>query len=228
MKLTDRLLKIASLVDEGKKIADIGTDHGYIPVYLLKNNKIDFAILADVNKGPLDNARKEVRHNKLEDKVDLRLGSGIEVLNENEVDQIIIAGMGGILISELLEAKTSVAQNAEKLILQPMQAQDELRKYLYKNGYEVINEVLVKEDFRIYEIIEAKYTGKKTEVSDEIYYEVSNKLIENKDQLLVEFINKKINAYENIIKKLEGKSGESIEAKRNETIKVIEKLKELV
>lgn len=228
MKLTDRLLKIASLVDEGKKIADIGTDHGYIPVYLLKNDKIDFAILADVNKGPLDNARKEVRHNKLEDKVDLRLGSGIEVLNENEVDQIIIAGMGGILISELLEAKTSVAQNAEKLILQPMQAQDELRKYLYKNGYEVINEVLVKEDFRIYEIIEAKYTGKKTEVSDEIYYEVSNKLIENKDQLLVEFINKKINAYENIIKKLEGKSGESIEAKRNETIKVIEKLKELV
>jgi tRNA (adenine22-N1)-methyltransferase len=228
LKLTDRLLKIASLVDEGKKIADIGTDHGYIPVYLLKNDKIDFAILADVNKGPLDNARKEVRHNKLEDKVDLRLGSGIEVLNENEVDQIIIAGMGGILISELLEAKTSVAQNAEKLILQPMQAQDELRKYLYKNGYEVINEVLVKEDFRIYEIIEAKYTGKKTEVSDEIYYEVSNKLIENKDQLLVEFINKKINAYENIIKKLEGKSGESIEAKRNETIKVIEKLKELV
>ncbi|GAA0712592.1 class I SAM-dependent methyltransferase [Paraclostridium ghonii] len=228
MKLTDRLLKIASLVDEGKKIADIGTDHGYIPVYLLKNKKIDFAILADVNKGPLENAKKEVRHNKLEDKVDLRLGSGIEILNDNEVDQIIIAGMGGILISELLEAKKSVAQNAQKLILQPMQAQSELRKYLYENGYEVINEVLVKEDFRIYEILEAKYTGKQTEVRDKIYYEVSNKLIENKDELLVEFINKKINTYENIIKKLEGKSGESIEAKRNETVKVIEKLKELV
>lgn len=228
MKLTDRLLKIASLVDEGKKIADIGTDHGYIPVYLLKNKKIDFAILADVNKGPLENAKKEVRHNKLEDKVDLRLGSGIEILNDNEVDQIIIAGMGGILIRELLEAKKSVAQNAKKLILQPMQAQSELRKYLYENGYEVINEVLVKEDFRIYEILEAKYTGKQTEVRDKIYYEVSNKLIENKDELLVEFINKKINTYENIIKKLEGKSGESIEAKRNETVKVIEKLKELV
>lgn len=228
MRLTDRLLKIASLVDEGKKVADIGTDHGYIPVYLLKNKKIDFAILADVNKGPLENAKKEVRHNKLEDKVDLRLGSGIEVLNENEVDQIIIAGMGGILISELLEAKKIVAQNAQKLILQPMQAQSELRKYLYENGYEVINELLVKEDFRIYEIIEAKYTGKQTEVRDKIYYEVPNKLIENKDELLVEFINKKINAYENIIKKLEGKSGESIEAKRNETVKVIEKLKELV
>ena len=168
MKLTDRLLKIASLVDEGKKIADIGTDHGYIPVYLLNNNKIDYAILADVNKGPLENAKKEVRHNKLDDKVDLRLGSGLEVLNQNEVDEVIIAGMGGILISELLEAKKSVSQTVEKLILQPMQAQNELRKYLYNNGYEILNEVLVKEDFRIYEIIVAKYTGKNTEVSDDI------------------------------------------------------------
>ena len=228
MKLTDRLLKIASLVDEGKKIADIGTDHGYIPIYLLKNKKIDFAILADVNKGPLENARKEVKRNKLDEKVDLRLGSGIEVLKDNEVDEIIIAGMGGILISELLEAKKSVAQSAKKLILQPMQAQAELRKYLFNNGFEIIDEVLVKEDFRIYEIIVAKYSGVKTQVKDEIYYEVSNNIIENKDVLLGEFLNKKINSYENIIKKLEGKNGEAIEIKRNKTIKIIEKLKEML
>ena len=169
MKLTDRLLKIADLVTKGKKIADIGTDHGYIPVYLLNKGHVDFAILADVNKGPLENARSEVRHNNLTDKVDLRLGSGIEVLNENEVDEVIIAGMGGILISELLEAKKSVAHNLDKLILQPMQAQDELRKYLLNNGYEILDEVLVKEDFRIYEIIVAKYTSKNTVVDDEIY-----------------------------------------------------------
>ncbi|MEG2789923.1 MAG: class I SAM-dependent methyltransferase [Romboutsia sp.] len=228
MKLTERLLKIASLIDEGKKIADIGTDHGYIPVYLLKNNKIKFAILADVNKGPLENARKEVRHNKLEKYVDLRLGSGLEVLNENEVDEIIIAGMGGILISELLEAKKSVAQTVEKLILQPMQAQNELRKYLYNNGYEILNEILVKEDFRIYEVIVATYTGKNTNVNDEIYYEVGNKLIENKDELLIEFINKKIASYENILSKLEGKKGEAVEVKRNDTIKIIGKFKGLI
>ena len=78
MKLTNRLLKIASLVSENKRVADIGTDHGYIPVYLLNKGIIDFAILADVNKGPLENARSEVKINKLEDKVDLRLGSGIQ------------------------------------------------------------------------------------------------------------------------------------------------------
>lgn len=227
MKLTDRLLKIADLVTKGKKIADIGTDHGYIPVYLLNKGHVDFAILADVNKGPLENARSEVRHNNLTDKVDLRLGSGIEVLNENEVDEVIIAGMGGILISELLEAKKSVAHNLDKLILQPMQAQDELRKYLLNNGYEILDEVLVKEDFRIYEIIVAKYTSKNTVVDDEIYYEAGKKLIENKDPLLNEFIDKKIFMYNSILKKLEGKTGEEIEKKIKISTEKISKLENL-
>ena len=80
-----------------------------------------------------------------------------------------------------------------------MQAQDELRKYLLNNGYEILDEVLVKEDFRIYEIIVAKYTGKNTNVEDEIYYEVGKKLIENKDALLNEFIDKKIFMYNSIL-----------------------------
>ncbi|MGL5330656.1 MAG: tRNA (adenine(22)-N(1))-methyltransferase [Peptostreptococcaceae bacterium] len=227
MKLTDRLLKIASLVTRGKKVADIGTDHGYIPVYLLNEGHIDYAILADVNKGPLENARKEVRNNNLIDKVDLRLGSGIEVLNKNEVDEVIIAGMGGILISELLEANLEVAHSVEKLILQPMQAQKELRKYLLNNGYEIIDEVLVKEDFRVYEIIVAKYNSKNTEVKDEIYYEIGNKLIENKDPLLNEFIDKKIYMYNSILDKIEGKSGEGIDKKREESKKMMQKLKDL-
>ena len=227
MKLTDRLLKIASLVTEGKRVADIGTDHGYIPVYLLNQGKVPYAILADVNKGPLENARGEVRYNKLLDKVDLRLGSGIEVLEKGEVDEVIIAGMGGILISELLEAKLEVAHSVDKLILQPMQAQNELRKYLLNNGFEILDEVLVKEDFRIYEIIIAKYTGKNTVVSDEIYYEVGTKLIENKDPLLNEFIDKKIYMYNSIIKKIEGKSSEGIEKKIKESKDSIEKLENL-
>ncbi|EGT4600882.1 tRNA (adenine(22)-N(1))-methyltransferase [Clostridioides difficile] len=228
MKLTDRLLKIASLVSDGKKIADIGTDHGYIPVYLLKEGKVPFAVLADVNKGPLDNAHKEVIQNNLLDKVDLRLGSGIEILEIGEVEEVIIAGMGGILISELLEAKKEVAHNVEKLILQPMQAQEELRYYLLNNGYEILEEVLVREDFRIYEIIVAKYTGKNTIIEDEIYYEVGIKLLENKDSLFNDFIEKKIKTYSSIVNKLEGKNGEAIDKKRKESEVAIKKLKNLI
>ncbi len=228
MKLTDRLLKIASLVSDGKKIADIGTDHGYIPVYLLKEGKVPFAVLADVNKGPLDNAHKEVIKNNLLDKVDLRLGSGIEILEIGEVEEVIIAGMGGILISELLEAKKEVAHNVEKLILQPMQAQEELRYYLLNNGYEILEEVLVREDFRIYEIIVAKYTGKNTIIEDEIYYEVGIKLLENKDSLFNDFIEKKIKTYSSIVNKLEGKNGEAIDKKRKESEVAIKKLENLI
>ncbi|EGT5270794.1 class I SAM-dependent methyltransferase [Clostridioides difficile] len=228
MKLTDRLLKIASLVSDGKKIADIGTDHGYIPVYLLKEGKVPFAVLADVNKGPLDNAHKEVIQNNLLDKVDLRLGSGIEILEIGEVEEVIIAGMGGILISELLEAKKEVAHNVEKLILQPMQAQEELRYYLLNNGYEILEEVLVREDFRIYEIIVAKYTGKNTIIEDEISYEVGIKLLENKDSLFNDFIEKKIKTYSSIVNKLEGKNGEAIDKKRKESEVAIKKLENLI
>ncbi|MCC0708087.1 class I SAM-dependent methyltransferase [Clostridioides sp. ES-S-0190-01] len=228
MKLTDRLLKIASLVSDGKKIADIGTDHGYIPVYLLKEERIPFAVLADVNKGPLDNARKEVIQNNLLEKVDLRLGSGIEVLEIGEVEEVIIAGMGGILISELLEAKKEVAHSIEKLILQPMQAQEELRRYLLNNGYEILTEALVREDFRIYEIIVAKYTGKNTIIEDEIQFEVGIKLLENKDSLFYDFVEKKIKTYSAIVNQLEGKHGEEIDRKREESKIAIRKLENLI
>lgn len=190
---------------------------------MLKEGKVPFAVLADVNKGPLDNAHKEVIQNNLLDKVDLRLGSGIEILEIGEVEEVIIAGMGGILISELLEAKKEVAHNVEKLILQPMQAQEELRYYLLNNGYEILEEVLVREDFRIYEIIVAKYTGKNTIIEDEIYYEVGIKLLENKDSLFNDFIEKKIKTYSSIVNKLEGKNGEAIDKKRKESEVAIKK-----
>ena len=221
MKLTDRLLKIASLVDNGKRIADIGTDHGYIPVYLLNQNKIQYAILGDVNKGPLENARKEVNRNKLQDKVDLRLGSGIEVLKENEVDEIIIAGMGGMLINNLLKAN-------EKLILQPMQAPEELRMFLYQNGYKILDEHLVREEHRLYEIIVCKYEGLEPQEIDPIYYEIGQKLIQNNDPLLNDFIENKIRINQNVLKKLEGKEGQGIEDKRAALNKKIDALNDLL
>ena len=224
MKLTDRLLKIASLVDNGKRIADIGTDHGYIPVYLLNQNKIQYAILGDVNKGPLENARKEVTRNKLQDKVDLRLGSGIEVLKENEVDEIIIAGMGGMLINNLLKANEKVAHTTEKLILQPMQAPEELRMFLYQ----ILDEHLVREEHRLYEIIVCKYEGLEPQEIDPIYYEIGLKLIENNDPLLNDFIENKIRINQNVLKKLEGKEGQGIEDKRAALNKKIDALNDLL
>lgn len=227
IKLTSRLETIASLVTKGSKVADIGTDHGYIPVHLLKNNIVPFAILADINKGPLDNGKRFVKWNNLLDKVDFRLGSGIDVLHQGEVDEVIIAGMGGILISDILENKKEVAHRLKKLILQPMQAQNKLRMYLLENGYEIIDEVLVREDFRIYEIIVAEYTGKFSEVENEIYFEVGEKLVQKRDPLLKDFVDKKLKSYKDVLDHLENIDSESIEQKKNETRAKIAKLVEI-
>ncbi len=228
MKLTDRLLKIASLVDRDKKIADIGTDHGYIPVYLLNEGVINYAILADINKGPLENAKKEVTRNKLTEKVDLRLGSGIEVLKEGEVEEVIIAGMGGSLINEILMANETVAHTTEKFILQPMQNPEDLRAYLYKNGYEILDECLVREDHRIYEIIVCKYKNLPPSEKDPIYYEVGEKLIQKNDPLLREFIENKIRMNNNILNKLDKVDAASVEGRKIVVNKKIEALNNLL
>ncbi|MCT4509239.1 MAG: class I SAM-dependent methyltransferase [Tepidibacter sp.] len=230
MKLTPRLEAVADLVSDNIKVADIGTDHGYIPVYLIKKNKIQNAIAADINKGPLDNARKEIYSNNLEDRIELRLGSGLSVLKLGEVDEVVIAGMGGVLISQLIENELEIAKKLDKIILQPMQASSELRKYLHKNSFIIEEEILVKEDFRIYEIMVVTYdeTGKRQEfIEDEIYYEVGKGLLKNKPSLTLEFIDKKIKEYCKIIEKLEGKEGGKIESKIYECKNKIKKLEEL-
>lgn len=205
MKLSARLEKIVGLVDKGVRLADIGTDHAYIPIELLKSGKIDFAILSDINKGPLENARKEIRRQGLADKTDLRLGSGLEVLENGEVDQVIIAGMGGILIADLIEKKLGLCKSLDKMILQPMQAQEDLRSYLNKRGFSIIDEYLVGEDFRIYEIMEVRHGGGTQDI-DDIYYEIPTKLIEKKDPLLPDLLDKKIRENKSILEKLERSS----------------------
>ncbi|WFD12106.1 tRNA (adenine(22)-N(1))-methyltransferase [Tepidibacter hydrothermalis] len=227
MKLTPRLEAVANLVSHNAKIADIGTDHGYIPVYLMKKDKIKGAIAADINKGPLENAKKEIISSNLESKIELRLGSGLSVLKVGEVDEVVIAGMGGVLISKLIESEFEIAKRLNNMILQPMQASSELRKYLYENGFDIKEEILVKEDFRIYEIMVVKYDGIKRSQEDEIYYEVGRGLLRNKNCLILEFIDKKISEYSKIIKKIEGKEGQKIESKIYGCRAKIQKLEEL-
>ncbi len=228
MKLTKRLEKIASLVSEDITLADVGTDHGYIPVFLLENKIVKRAILSDINKGPLNNAREEIEKRKLEEFTELRLGGGVSILQANEVDEIIIAGMGGILISEIIRDGFEVCKAADKLILQPMQAPEELRKYLYENNFEIIDEHIVNEDFRIYEIIEARYSDKTIDDVDEIYYEFPKKLVERKDPLMKELIIKKINQCQSILEKIGNAQGEAIESRRNEVSERIDALKILI
>ena len=151
MELSPRLAAIAARVPPGFRLADIGTDHAYLPAYLLLEGTIPSAVASDVNRGPLDRGRETARQAGVEEKVDFRLSDGLNGLEANEADVIVIAGMGGELIARIL---SEAPWTREKLLLlQPMTAQPELRRWLNGNGYRIEGEAVVREGQKLYVIL---------------------------------------------------------------------------
>ncbi len=162
----------------GKRIADIGTDHAYIPIYLIENKLSDYVIASDIRKGPAKIAVSNISEHNLSDKIEVRIGGGLSVLKENETDTIIIAGMGGQLISEIIDTDIQLAKKC-RLILQPMNAQYELRKYLIKNGFTITNEDIAVEGFKVYNILNAE-NGHQSKFETDIEYHLPKYLINHK------------------------------------------------
>ncbi len=153
--ISNRLKIIADYVNREDIVGDIGTDHGFIPIYLIENNRTDKIIASDLNKGPLDNARKKLSSNALLSRVDLRLGGGLVPYVPGEIDTAIIAGMGGKLIVSVLNEGKEHMKYLEKLILQPMQGLKDVRKWILENGYRIADEDLIYENNIFYEVIVA-------------------------------------------------------------------------
>ena len=216
MQLSPRLKAIADMVPPSRTIADIGTDHGYIPLYLIRQHRAEFAIAADISPGSLDKAVSLIRQHNLGHCMDTRLGSGLSVLTPGEADTIIIAGMGGILISEILRDGEETAAGASLLILQPMNGQEELRRWLLGNGYSIVDEELAAEGDRIYEIIAAKPDKSAAGYDSDVFYDIGWKLVEKNHPLLKDFILKKIRSLNEIILSLENASTPQAAARKQE------------
>lgn len=157
--LSKRLAKVAEFVLEEGTVADIGSDHAYLPVYLVGNSLCEYAIAGEVNEGPLNSAINKIRENNLEDRVEARLGSGLSVLEGRKADTVVIAGMGGPLISSILNEGQMHLPEVKRLVLQPNVAAEHVRKWLKKNGWSLIDEAIVKEDGHLYEILVADRSG---------------------------------------------------------------------
>ncbi|MEA4826324.1 tRNA (adenine(22)-N(1))-methyltransferase [Clostridium sp. JNZ J1-5] len=222
MNISTRLKTIASLVDKCDKIADIGTDHGYLPIFLIQNGVCKEAIASDINRGPVERAKDNIIREKLDRVISCRLGPGFTTIEPFEVDGAIIAGMGGNLIRDIIEEKKDVFKSLKFLILQPVQNPDILREYLYKSGYSILDEELCLDEGKYYEIIKVKY-GTNIQVVDSIYYEISKKLIEKKHPLIKDYINYKIEKYSNIL----GYISEDTELADNRKAELNEKIKKL-
>ena len=149
-ELSKRLQAVADLVTVRECVADIGTDHAYIPIYLTEHKKVKKAFAMDVNEGPLIRAEEHVREAGLKEQIKMRRSNGLEKLSPGEVEAVIIAGMGGGLVMRILTEGQAVAETLQECILQPQSEIAKVREFLLQNGYQIVQEEMVLDEGKYY------------------------------------------------------------------------------
>ena len=206
MEISKRLELVASLVTHDV-IADIGTDHGYVPIYLYKQGKIRKAYACDVRKGPLEKCRENIALYGAEDVIETRLGSGLTPLAPGEAETAIMAGMGGMLIVHILEDSPEVAESLRELVLSPQRDFHEVRKYLHKIGFSIKEEHMLKEDGKPYVLMRCEKGEEKYD--SEIDYLYGKLLLEKKDPVLKELLLQEEGKYSRLLDSLKNNPTEN-------------------
>ena len=213
--LSKRLEAVAGLIERDGTLADVGTDHGYIPIAMVLRGHAEKAIAMDLRTGPLERAREHITAYGLEDRIETRLSDGVSALAENEADSIVVAGMGGELVIHILETGKAVCKSAKELILQPQSEIDEVRKYLRENGYRIVDEDMVEEEQKYYPMMrvipqedaerigymqpEEKHEAKETLNHMHLQDLYGPILLAEKNPVLLEFLQKQERHYEEIL-----------------------------
>lgn len=196
-KLKNRLYTVSTLVPFGARVADIGCDHGHLCIYLINEGISPLCIASDIKEKPLNSAKANIE--KVGLSIETRLGPGLSTIKENEVDCIVIAGMGGEVISSILDACPWVKNKKYTLLLQPMTSADALRKFLCENGFNIKSETATEEDGRIHTVIKAVFSGKCFS-PDDAFLRVGK--LFGKDELSVKYINKQLLIIQKLISDL--------------------------
>lgn len=156
MELSNRLYAVASMVTAGYTMADIGTDHAYIPIYLIENGIVPFAAAMDIGEGPLSRAREHVAEHGLLEQIDLRLSDGLKELSAWEVQSVVIAGMGGPLMKRILTESREIVSGLKECIFQPQSEIPMFRAFLLEEGFTFLQEEMVLEDGKYYPMMKVK------------------------------------------------------------------------
>lgn len=226
MEISKRLTWILDKMDKCEVIMDVGTDHGYIPIELIKRNIAEKVIASDINKDPLKKAKLNISLEGLSSKIDLRLGGGLEPLKDNEAQGILIAGMGGNLIRDILENDISKVKNIDYLILQPAQNPEVLREYLYSGNYEVIDEDICLDEGKFYELFKVKYKENNSTKLEDIFYEISPLLLKKKSEVFKQYLEEKAAKYKKVSSFIKDETEHALARKEelNNKVKAIEDL----
>lgn len=207
VKLSNRLHTVCSYIPKDAKLADIGSDHAYLPCYAVLNGIIKRGIAGEVNEGPYQSAKKQVGSLKLEHVIDVRKGDGLQVIAPNEVNVITIAGMGGNLIRSILEEGSAKLSGVTYLILQPNVGAQTLREWLMEHDFELKDEQILEEDGKIYEVLFAvRGDGKKPYTNHEYELMFGPVLLRTKNQAFVKKWSAELSGWKKVLKQLENAS----------------------
>ncbi len=201
MQLSKRLSAIARLVTKGSRLADVGCDHGYIPIALTEAGVIPGAIAMDVNEGPLERARQNISQSAAAPYIETRLSDGLTALRPGEADALLIAGMGGCLTIDILNAGIGTVRSMKELILQPQSDIDRVRRFLAENGFLIIQEDMVCEDGKYYQMMKAVLGN--MEYERDIFFLYGRLLLEKRHPVLQEYLKKKLHNNEKILARIQ-------------------------
>ncbi len=202
IKLSPRLQSIAQFVIQGESVADIGSDHALLPLYLIQEEFATQVIATELKKGPSEKVKKIIDCYQLADRVELRIGDGLKPLKPKEAATVVLAGMGAQTIIKILAESKSTLNTIKRLVLQPMTEIFLLRKWLYENGWKIVDEDLVKEENRYYIVIAAEQGGEA--YPSELQLQLGKSLLAKNHPLLKGYINTLIKKEQAIIQKLGG------------------------
>ena len=205
MQLSQRLSSVASMVSAGNCLADVGTDHGYVPIYLYERKIIPHAIAMDVNRGPLERAKLHIAESGMSEAIETRLSDGLAALRAGEADTVLIAGMGGPLMIRILSSFPEVTASLKELVLQPQSEIESVRVWLYEQGYEIVEEHLVFEEGKYYPMFRAvKNPGAKR--LSKLEYRFGRLEVLKELPVLRDYLTREIKNKREIIHKLEAES----------------------
>lgn len=215
---------VASMVTPGNVLADVGTDHGYVPISLVQRKKIPKAIAMDVNKGPLKRATTHIADSQLGEFIETRLSDGVKKLEVGEVDSILIAGMGGELVIHILSDGMEVCRSVKELILQPQSELEKVRQFLRENNFKIVDEDMVIEDGKYYPMMkvipveEDDFWGNIPEEAIHACYMYGPLLLKNGNPSLRKYLVKQHKQLEKILKELEKQPESTKIAKRKQEV----------
>lgn len=233
--LSDRLQAIVDMVTAGNRVCDVGCDHGFVPIYLIKNGISPKVIAMDVNEGPLRRAREHIEEYGAGAYIETRLSDGLSSFREGEADSLICAGMGGRLMMRILQEDAAKTASFKEMILQPQSELQQFRYFLRKQGYLIVDENMIEEDGKFYPMMKAA-KGEKESLNELIWWQQMEDrygavLLQKKSIVLHRYLEREKHTYEEILKKLSGdvtdedrknSRYEEIEKKLRDCVRVME------